>query len=248
MRLSEISYFCLNILHEMSNEKRTIKDWAEDDKPREKMINKGKAAMSDAELLAILIRTGREGVTAVDVAQNLLAKANNSLVDLSNLTLPELLSVNGIGEAKAITIMAALELGKRRRGAEASKKDILSNSRNCYEILQQYVEDMRQEHFIVMYLNQKQAVLKTECVSRGGITNAIADPKVIFRNAVSIGATAIIIAHNHPSGYPNPSQEDITLTKKFIAAGKLLDIKIVDHIIIGEGRYYSFLDHGQIEL
>lgn len=232
----------------MSKEKRTIKDWAQDDRPREKMMNKGKAAMSDAELLAILLRVGKEGASALTVAQNLLAKANNSLVDLSNLTLEELTEVDGIGQAKAITIMAALEIGRRRLSAEASKKATIGNSRDCYERILPYIEDMRQEHFIVIYLNQKQAVLKTECVSNGGVTHSIADPKVIFRNAISIGATAIIMAHNHPSGIPSPSPEDRTLTKKFIAAGNLLDIKIVDHIIIGEGRYYSFLDSGQLNL
>lgn len=232
----------------MSKEKRTIKDWAKDDRPREKMMNKGKAAMSDAELLAILLRVGKEGASALTVAQNLLAKANNSLVDLSNLTLEELTEVDGIGQAKAITIMAALEIGRRRLSAEASKKATIGNSRDCYERILPYIEDMRQEHFIVIYLNQKQAVLKTECVSNGGVTHSIADPKVIFRNAISIGATAIIMAHNHPSGIPSPSPEDRTLTKKFIAAGNLLDIKIVDHIIIGEGRYYSFLDSGQLNL
>ncbi len=248
MKSTENVYLCPHICSPMSNNKRSIKDWADDDKPREKMMNKGKAAMTDTELLAILIRSGKEGVTAVEVAQNLLAAANNSLVDLSYLTLKELTSIDCIGKAKAITIMAALEIGRRRLSAEASKKSIIGNSRDCYERLLPYIDDPRQEHFIIMYLNQKQAVLKTECVSKGGITHAIADPKVIFRNALGIGATAIVMAHNHPSGIPTPSTEDRNLTKKFIAAGKLLDIKIIDHVIIGEGRYYSFLDNGQLDL
>ncbi len=232
----------------MSNERKSIKDWADDDKPREKMVNKGKAALSDAELIAILIGSGNNTQSAVELSRDILDKAGNSLVDLSNLTLEDLMQHKGIGMAKAVTIMAALELGKRRRGAEASKKASLGNSRDCYERLLPYVEDMRQEHFIVIYLNQKQAVLKTECVSNGGVTHSIADPKVIFRNALSLGATAIVMAHNHPSGIPTPSPEDRNLTKKFIAAGKLLDIKIIDHIIIGEGRYYSFLDNGQLDI
>lgn len=248
MKSTENAYLCHVICNLMSNKKRSIKDWADDDKPREKMMNKGKAAMTDTELLAILIRTGKEGVTAVEVAQNLLAAANNSLVDLSYLSLQELTSVDGIGEAKAITIMAALEIGRRRLSAEASKKSTIGNSRDCYERVLPYIDDPRQEHFIVIYLNQKQAVLKTECVSKGGITHAIADPKIIFRNALSLGATALIMAHNHPSGVPTPSTEDRNLTKKFIAAGKLLDIKVIDHIIIGEGRYFSFLDNGQLDL
>lgn len=241
-------YLCPDIHNPMSNERKSIKDWADDDKPREKMVNKGKTALSDAELIAILIGSGNNTQSAVELSRDILDKAGNSLVDLSNLTLEDLMQHKGIGMAKAVTIMAALELGKRRRGAEASKKASLGNSRDCYERLLPYVEDMRQEHFIVIYLNQKQAVLKTECVSNGGITHSIADPKVIFRNALSLGATAIVMAHNHPSGIPTPSPEDRNLTKKFIAAGKLLDIKIIDHIIIGEGRYYSFLDNGQLDI
>lgn len=230
----------------MSNERKSIKDWADDDKPREKMVNKGKSALSDAELIAILIGSGNSTQSAVELSRDILGKVGNSLVDLSNLTLDELMEHKGIGMAKAVTIMAALELGKRRRGAEASKKSTLGNSQDCYERLLPYIDDMRQEHFVIIYLNQKQVVLKTECVSNGGVTHSIADPKVIFRNAISLGATAIVMAHNHPSGIPTPSPDDRTLTKKFIAAGKLLDIKIIDHIIIGEGRYYSFLDSGQL--
>lgn len=232
----------------MSNDKKSIKEWAADDRPREKMIHKGKAALSDAELIAILIGSGNSKQSAVELSRDILASVGNNLIDLSELTLNELMQHNGIGEAKAVTIMAALELGKRRRGAEVNQKATLGNSTDSYERLLLYIDDMRQEQFIVMYLNQKHAILKTERVSNGGLTHALADPKVIFRNALGVGATAIVIAHNHPSGVPTPSNDDNALTKKFIAAGNLLDIKVLDHIIIGEGRYYSYLDHGKIDL
>lgn len=227
-------------------EKKPIKEWASDDRPREKMMNKGKAALSDAELIAILIGSGNSKQSAVELSRSILDSVGNNLIELSNLTLDDLMQHKGIGEAKAVTIMAALELGKRRRGAEANQKATLGNSKDSYERLLPYIDDMRQEHFVVMYLNQKQAVLKIERVSNGGVTHAVADPKVIFRNAISIGATAIVLAHNHPSGVPNPSSDDMTLTKKFFAAGKLLDIKLLDHIIIGNERYYSFRDHGEM--
>ena len=232
----------------MSTEKKSIKEWAEDDRPREKMIAKGKSALSNAELIAILIGSGNNEMSAVELSRVILDSVGNNLITLSDLTLDDLMRHKGIGEAKAITIMAALELGKRRRSAEASQKTTLGNSADCYERLLPYVDDMRQEHFIIIYLNQKQYVLKTECVSNGGITHAIADPKVIFRNAISMGATALVMAHNHPSGNPTPSVEDRQLTKKFISAGKLLDVKIIDHIIIGNEHYYSFRDNGEMNL
>ena len=247
MRYIEKAYLCADKVIEMSNEKKSIKEWAADDRPREKMMHKGKAALSDAELIAILIGSGNSKQSAVELSRDILDSVGNNLINLSNLTLTELTRHNGIGETKAITIMAALELGKRRRGAEVNQKATLGNSKDSYERLLPYIDDMRQEHFVVMYLNQKQAVLKIERVSNGGVTHAVADPKVIFRNALSVGATAIVMAHNHPSGVPTPSSDDVILTKKFIAAGKLLDIKVIDHIIIGEGRYYSFLDNGKMD-
>lgn len=227
-------------------EKKSIKDWAPDDQPREKMINKGKAALSDSELLAILLRIGNEGQSAVELARELLDKAGNNLINLSNMTLDELMEHKGIGEAKAITIMAALELGKRRRAAEANLPDEVKDSRDTFERFLPYIDDMKQEHFLVMYLNQSNHVLKVKCISNGGTTNVIADPKIIFKNALSLNATCIVLGHNHPSGNPRPSEDDRLLTKKFVAAGKLLDINVIDHIIIGNERYYSFRDHGEM--
>ena len=227
-------------------EKKSIKDWAKDDRPREKMINKGKAALSDSELLAILLRIGNEGQSAVELARELLDRAGNNLINLSNMTLDELMEHKGIGEAKAITIMAALELGKRRRAAEANLPDEVKDSRDTFERFLPYIDDMKQEHFLVMYLNQSNHVLKVKCISNGGTTNVIADPKIIFKNALSLNATCIVLGHNHPSGNPRPSEDDRLLTKKFVAAGKLLDINVIDHIIIGNERYYSFRDHGEM--
>ena len=231
----------------MSDEKKYIKECAADDRPREKMMHKGKSALSNAELIAILIGSGNATQSAVELSRSILDSVGNNLIELSNLSLSDLMKHKGIGEAKAITIMAALELGKRRRAAEANIDDVLKDSKEAYERLLLHLDDPQQEHFFVMYLNQNNKVLKTECVSKGGVTNAIADPKIIFKNALNIGATALIISHNHPSGNPRPSEDDRILTKKLIAAGKLLDIRIADHIIIGKECYYSFRERGEMD-
>ena len=227
-------------------EKKSIKEWAADDRPREKMITKGKAALSNAELMARLLHTGSGEQSAVELSRSILDSVDNNLIALSNLTLDDLMQHKGIGEAKAITIMAALELGKRRRGAEASLPTEVKDSKDSFERFLPYIDDMRQEHFLVLYLNQSNHALKVECISHGGTTNVIADPKLIFKNALGLNATAIILGHNHPSGNPRPSEDDRQLTKKLVAAGKLLDIAVIDHVIIGNERYYSFRDHGEM--
>ncbi len=227
-------------------EKKSIKEWAPDDQPREKMMAKGKAALSNAELMAILLRTGKEGQSAVDVARSLLDDVGNDLIALSNLTIDDLMQHKGIGEAKAITIMAALELGKRRRAAEAAVPAEVKDSKDAYERFLPHIDDMRQEHFLVLFLDQSSHALDVKCISNGGTTHVIADPKIIFKNALKLNATCIIVGHNHPSGNPRPSADDRKLTQKLVAAGKLLDITVKDHIIIGNERYYSFLDHGEM--
>ena len=227
-------------------QKKSIKEWAADDQPREKMMAKGKNALSNAELLAILLRTGDIGTSAVELSRSILDSVDNDLIALSNLTLDDLMQHQGIGEAKAITIMAALELGKRRRGAEANLPTEVKDSKDSFERFLPYIDDMRQEHFLVLYLNQSNHALKVECLSNGGTTNVIADPKLIFKNALNLGATCLVLGHNHPSGNPRPSEDDRQLTKKLVAAGKLLDITVIDHIIIGNERYYSFRDHGEM--
>ena len=230
----------------MAKEKKTIKEWALDDRPREKMIAKGKAALSNAELLAILIGSGNSELSAVDLSRAVLDKVGNDLIALSNLSLNELMDHKGIGAAKAVSIMAALELGKRRRGAEASLPEEVKDSKTSFERFLSHIDDMKQEHFLVMYLDQSFHELKVECISNGGTTNVIADPRIIFKNALNHGATCIILGHNHPSGNPRPSKDDRQLTQKIVSAGKLLDIAVIDHIIIGNERYYSFRDHGEM--
>ena len=228
------------------NKKKSIKEWAADDRPREKMIKKGRAALSDSELLAILLRTGMKGQSAVELARDILDRADNDLINLSNLTFKELKDIKGIGEAKAITIMAALELGKRRRAAEAKLPKEVKDSKVSFERFLSYIDDMKQEHLLVMYLDQSFHELKVECIRHRGTTNVIADPRIIFKNALSLGATCIVLGHNHPSGNPRPSKDDRMLTQKIDAAGKLLDITVIDHIVIGNERYYSFRDHGEM--
>ncbi len=230
----------------MAKEKKTIKEWALDDRPREKMIAKGKAALSNAELLAILIGSGNSELSAVDLSRAVLDKVGNDLIALSNLSLNELMDHKGIGAAKAVSIMAALELGKRRRGAEASLPEEVKDSKTSFERFLSRIDDMKQEHFLVMYLDQSFHELKVECISNGGTTNVIADPRIIFKHALNHGATCIILGHNHPSGNPRPSKDDRQLTQKIVSAGKLLDIAVIDHIIIGNERYYSFRDHGEM--
>ena len=210
------------------------------------MAEKGKVAMSDSELLAILLRTGKKGQSAVDLAREILDKANNNLINLSNFTLKELEAFKGIGKAKAITLMAALELGKRRRAAEAILPEEVKDSKTSFERFLSHIDDMKQEHFLVMYLDQSFHELKLECISNGGTTNVIADPRIIFKHALNHGATCIILGHNHPSGNPRPSKDDRQLTQKIVSAGQLLDIAVIDHIVIGNERYYSFRDHGEM--
>ena len=227
-------------------EKKSIKDWAADDRPREKMMTKGKSSLSNAELIAILIGSGNSELSAVELSRVILDSVGNDLIKLSSLTLEDLMCHKGIGEAKAITIMAALELGKRRRAAEAALPSTVKDSKDSFERFLPHIDDPTQEHFLVMYLNQRNNALKVECVSNGGTTHVIADPKIIFKNALVIGATCIVVGHNHPSGNPTPSREDRMLTKKLVDAGKVLDITVKDHIVIGNECYYSFLDHGEM--
>lgn len=230
----------------MSTEKKSIKEWALDDRPREKMIGKGKAAMSDAELIAILIGSGNSEQTAVGLASSILESVSNNLIALSDLTIEDWMRHKGIGPAKAVTVMAGLELGRRLLGSEAAKPDKLTNSRDAYKRMLPYIDDFSQEHFLVMYLDMAKTILKIECVSTGGSTHTIADPRVVFKKALNLGATLIIIAHNHPSGSLKPSADDMRLTKKFVAAGDLLDIKVIDHLILCRGDYYSFFEKGEL--
>lgn len=224
----------------------SIKNWLEDDRPREKLLLKGKNSLSDAELIAILIASGSKNESAVDLSKRILKSVEGNLIELSKLSVNELKKFKGIGEAKAISIVAALELGSRRRGAEALERKSITSSHDAFEVLQMHVADPNYEQFFVILLNRGNKVLKTVIISEGGVTGTVVDPKKIFKIAIENGATSLILGHNHPSGNTTPSSADINLTDKIVGAGKLLDINILDHIIIGADKYYSFADNGQI--
>ena len=227
-------------------DKKPIKEWSADDRPREKMVAKGKNSLSNAELIAILIGSGNAELSAVELARVILDSVDNNLIDLSNMSVDELKQFKGIGEAKAVSIMAALELGKRRRAAETEVSDRVKNSFDAYERFLPHIENRQQENFLVMFLNNNNKILRIENISTGSMTGTVVDPKIVFKKALAASATAIILCHNHPSGNIKPSGEDDLLTKKFIAAGALLDITVHDHIIIGEGRYYSYLEQDRM--
>lgn len=228
-------------------EKRSIKEWAADDRPREKLIAKGKASLSNAELIAILIGSGHGEQSAVALARAVLMSCNDSLTELSKLSLEELTRHKGIGQAKAVSIIAALELGKRRSIDTPEERQQIIHSKEAYDCFLPLIDDPTKENFMVAYLNQGNRLIKTERISIGGLTATLADPKVIFKQALLKEATAIILCHNHPSGMTKPSKEDKLLTKKLIFAGKVMDITVIDHLIIGENSYYSFAEHGLMD-
>jgi DNA repair protein RadC len=222
----------------------SIKYWAEDDRPREKMQIKGRLSLSNAELLAILINTGTKNDSALALAQKLLQNANNSLNALSKQNLADLTKVKGIGMAKAITIAAALELGRRRKDEDAYLQTTIKSSREAYNYFEAILVDKPHEEFWVLFLNRSNKVIGRARISEGGVTGTIADPKLIFKQALEKLSCSIILCHNHPSGNLKPSQADIDLTKKLVQAGKLLDIFVFDHIIFTDTAYYSFADEG----
>lgn len=226
----------------MQPEKLNIKSWAEEDRPREKLLLKGKNALSDAELIAILIGSGNKTETAVELAKRILASVNNDLNQLAKLNLTDLMQFNGIGQAKAISIAAALELGRRRKESTEEKKIKISSSKNAYEAISDVLSDLPHEEFWVLYLNRKNEVIKRENISKGGVTGTVADGKIIFKNAINLLASAVVLCHNHPSGNLNPSQADIELTKKMKGIGVLMDTPVIDHIIVGNNNYFSFAD------
>lgn len=222
----------------------SIKSWAEGDRPREKLMLKGKTALSDAELIAILIGSGNREESAVQLAQRILIGAENKLNLLGRLSVNRLMTYKGIGQAKAISIVAALELGRRRRGEEALVRDKITSSQSAYAILQPIIGDLNHEEFWILYLNNSNKVLRKKQLSKGGMTGTIVDARITFKNALEIGATSLILAHNHPSGTLRPSKPDIQLTKKMKLAGDSLDIKVIDHLIVTQSSYFSFADEG----
>lgn len=220
-----------------------IKNWALDDRPREKLLLKGRESLSDSELLAILIRTGRQKQSAVDVAKEVLKKGKNNLNELGKLFPEDLAKINGIGMVKAITIVAALELGRRRQASPALIKEKVCSSKEIAVFLQCALKDYGHEVFGVVYLNKANKINHFEVISRGGISGTIADPRIIFSKALEVKATHMILCHNHPSGNLKPSRQDEELTQKLKKAGELMEIKVLDHIIVSDEGYYSFADH-----
>ncbi len=222
----------------------TIKHWNEDDRPREKLLIKGKSALSDAELIAILIGSGNRGESAVELSKRILGSINNSLNELGKLSVDDLIKFKGIGEAKAISIITALELGRRRRLEEALEKPKITSSKSVFDVMQPILGELQHEEFWIIYLNNANKIqLKTQ-MSKGGITGTLVDTRLVYKRAIELSATSIILCHNHPSGILKPSTSDISLTKKIKGGGEVLDIKVLDHIIITEKDYFSFADEG----
>lgn len=228
------------------HEKLTIKSWAEDDRPREKLMLKGKTALSDAELLAILIGSGNSKETAVDLCKRILQQANNNLAVLARYSINDLMKFKGIGEAKAISIVAALELGRRLESSSDNEREAVKCSKDAFKILKGQLADLPHEEFWALYLNRAGKVMEKCLVSRGGVSGTVADFKIIFKRGIELLASSIVLAHNHPSGNLTPSDEDRKLTKKFYEAAKLFDIHLLDHIIVTDGGYFSFRDEGLI--
>ncbi len=224
------------------NTMTSIKSWAEDDRPREKLLLKGKAALSDAELIAILIGSGSRNESAVALAKRILASIENNLNKLGKLSVLDLLKFKGIGEAKAISIITALELGRRRRLEEALELPKITSSSAVFNMMQPLIGELQHEEFWVVYLNNSNKVLYKEQLSKGGLTGTLVDVRLVYKKAIEIYATALILCHNHPSGKLQASQADKSITSKMKLAGETLDIKVLDHIIITENAYFSFAD------
>ena len=221
-----------------------IQSWAEEDRPREKLMLKGKAALSEAELIAILINSGTVDLTAVDVARIILKSVNNNLNDLAKLSIKDLSKFRGIGEARAITIIAALELGRRRKEQDRPQRARVTCSRDAYNEMIPHLMDKPHEEFWILLMNRANEILRPVQISTGGVSGTVADPKLIFKQAIEYLASSMILLHNHPSGNLTPSQADKDLTKKLRDAGRLLDIPVLDHLIFTDKSYFSFADEG----
>jgi DNA repair protein RadC len=222
----------------------SIKYWAEDDKPREKLMLKGKSALSDAELVAILIGSGSRNESAVELSRRILSSVDNNLNALGKLSISQLTTFKGIGEAKAISIVAAMELGRRRRGEDALELLKITSSKMIFEMMQPIIGELSHEEFWVIYLNNSNKVISKSQLSKGGITGTIVDVRLVFKTALEMGATGVILCHNHPSGTLKPSDADKQITKKLKLAGESLDIMVLDHLIVTENHYFSFMDEG----
>jgi DNA repair protein RadC len=228
----------------MEQAKISIKNWADDDKPREKLLLKGRSALSDAELIAILIGTGNLDMSAVELSQHILSSVGNNLNELGRVQVSDLQRFKGIGEAKAISIVAAMELGRRRKEQQQQQKKKITTSKDAYEEFVPNFQDLLHEEFGMLILSRSNEVIKKHIISRGGVSGTVVDPKMVFNKALETLGSAIILCHNHPSGNLKPSDADIKLTKKMVEAGRILDIPVLDHIIFTDNGYYSFADEG----
>jgi DNA repair protein RadC len=223
-----------------------IKSWAEEDRPREKLLLKGTSSLSDAELIAILIGSGTASLSAVEVGKKVMQSVDNNLDALAKLSVKDLMKAKGIGQAKAIAIIAALELGRRRKETAPEEKPKMTTSADAFQMLKGDLMDLPHEEFWILCLNRAHRLTKKKRVSEGGVSGTMADPKIIFKLALEELASGIVLAHNHPSGNLTPSQSDRDLTKKIKEAGRLLDIQLLDHIIVAGRNYFSFADEGII--
>ena len=228
----------------MQEQKYSIKEWAKDDRPREKLLMKGPESLSDSELIAILIINGTREKSAIDLAKDVLQLSKNNLPELGKLTVKELTRIKGIGEAKAIAIVAALELGRRRQALSYIDKYVVKTSSDVAAYLQTLLKDHRREVFAVLFLNRANKINHFEIVSEGGMTGTVADPRVILKKALEEDAVSLILCHNHPSGSLKPSKADEELTQKIKDAARHFDIKVLDHLIVSDDGYYSFADEG----
>ncbi|HET9745963.1 MAG TPA: DNA repair protein RadC [Chitinophagaceae bacterium] len=228
----------------MQEQKYSIKQWAKDDRPREKLLFNGPASLSDSELIAILIHNGSREKTAVDLAKDILKLSKDNLSELGKLSVKDLMKVKGIGEAKAISIAAALELGRRRQTSGTLQKKIISTSHDIADYFMAKLKDYRHEVFAVVFLNRANKINHFEIVSEGGITGTVADPRIILKKALEEDAVSIILCHNHPSGSLKPSRADEELTHKIKEAARYFDIRVLDHMIVSDAGYYSFADEG----
>lgn len=226
-----------------SNNNQSIKNWAEDDRPREKLVMKGKASLSDAELLAIIMGSGNRDESAVELAQRILRSSMNNWNELARLNITDLCQFKGIGQAKAVSIIACLEIGRRRQTQDVLEKPKITSSADAAVFFQQKLGDLAVEEFWVMYLNQSNSIIKVEQISQGGISQTTVDIRVILKKGLEVMATALLLAHNHPSGSLIPSEADKQITRKIKEAAKMIDILLLDHLIVTQKAYYSFSDH-----
>ena len=230
----------------MENKTISIKQWNVSDRPREKLVQKGKSALTDAELIAILLGSGNRHQSAVELARHILKSIENNLNQLGRLSISDLKKFNGVGEAKAIAILAALELGRRRKASQALMQPKITSSKDVFEYMSPEIADLENEEFWIILLNRANKIIAKKRISSGGVSGTVADSKIIFKEALDKLASSIILCHNHPSGNSRPSKADIELTKKLRAAGQMLEIPVLDHIIIANQKYFSFADENYL--